>query len=42
MNSQSRDLETILGTDRGVPDELMRRADFFRLPWVSCTVPCSG
>lgn len=36
MNSQSRDLETILGTDRGVPDELMRRSDFFQLPWVSC------
>jgi len=34
MDSQSRDLETILGTDRGVPDELMRRSDFFRLPWV--------
>lgn len=38
MNSQSRDLEMILGTDRGVPDELMRRSDFFRLPWVSCAV----
>ncbi|KAF8312533.1 SWI/SNF complex 60 kDa subunit [Clavulina sp. PMI_390] len=34
MASQSRDLETILGNDRGVPDELMRRSDFFRLPWV--------
>jgi len=34
MASQSSDLETILGTDRGVPDELMRRSDFFRLPWV--------
>lgn len=34
LTSQSRDLETILGTDRGVPDELMRRSDFFRLPWV--------
>ncbi|KAF8340439.1 SWI/SNF complex 60 kDa subunit [Cantharellus anzutake] len=34
MDSQSRDLEVILGTDRGVPEELMRRSDFFRLPWV--------
>lgn len=37
--SQSKDLETILGAERGVPSELIRRSEFYKMPWVRSPYP---